>query len=131
MKKFIMGLALLSSMSAFANAEDCKRLAGKYTCSYQGQNLTLSLTHKSKSNSIVLNLAGEGDEYVVDGQIHNSKIDDSQNIATCKENKELIIDNYFQNQLKASVSILATSTGVLYTMEQGSSNAVLSCIKNK
>jgi hypothetical protein len=131
MKKFIMGLMVLSSISTFASSKDCQSLAGKYTCSYQGQSLVLSLTLKSSSNSIVLALAGDNDEFVVDGKIHNSKKDDSQNIATCNENKELNIENYFHNQLKALVSISATTTGVLYSMEQGSSSVDLSCERSK
>ncbi len=48
MKKLIMGLALLTSMSAFAGGlEDCKSLIGTYSCNYQGQELELKISKNS------------------------------------------------------------------------------------
>lgn len=128
MKKIIALLVLLTSLTSFAETQDCKRLSGNYTCNYNNQIISLKIT--TKASSLILDLAGETDEFTVDGILHNSKRDDSQNIASCKDNKELVVDNYFHDELKGSFSILLTSNGVLYTLAKEFTTLELTCKRN-
>ena len=133
MKKLIMGLALVTSMSALAGTglQDCKSLLGNYSCQYQDQNVDLSISKNAAANSIKISIAGEGQDFVLDGASHKSSVDDSQNVAECKAKKEIVIDNFFRGELKGSFSVLKTVEGVTYTMIQGHGPSVALTCKRK
>lgn len=131
MKALIIGLALVSSISAFAGngVESCKALLGNYKCDYQGQLIDLSVAKNAAANSIKISIAGEGQDFILDGAPHKSSVDDSQNVAECKAGKEIVIDNLFKGELKGSFSVLKTPAGIEYTMIQGKNSVVLKCRK--
>ena len=130
MKKLIMGLALLTSMSAFARGlEDCKSLIGTYSCNYQGQELELKISKNSALNSVKISIAGDAQDLIVDGTAHKSGNDDSVNVAECNAKKEIVADNFFKNELKGSFAITKTAEGARYTMVQNRNSVVLDCTK--
>lgn len=130
MKNLVMGLALLTSMSAFAGGlEDCKSLIGTYSCKYQGQDLELKISKNAALNSVKISIAGEGEDIIVDGTSHKSTKDDSVNVAECNAKKEIVVDNLFKNELKGSFAITKTAEGARYTMVQSRNSVVLECTK--
>ncbi|MCB0350728.1 MAG: hypothetical protein KDD38_06060 [Bdellovibrionales bacterium] len=134
MKHILTALLLLSSTSVFASSgsntttgtNECADLAGEYTCSYRGQNIDLNIVLNPEFNSITLNIGGEGGEFVVDGVKHDSSTDDTTYIAKCSNN-EMSIGNYFAGELRGTISVIATETGVDYKLVKSSSPIVLSC----
>lgn len=132
MKRIIMGLALLTSMSTFAGTgvENCKSLLGNYSCDYEGQSLELSLSKGTVANSVKVSLDGDSQEIILDGVLRNSTVGNSQKIAECNQNKEIVIDSYYKDELKGSMAISKTATGATYTIVKASGSIILNCKKN-
>lgn len=127
MKSLIMALALLSSATAFAAPSDCAKLAGKYSCEHEGQQVGLRVSIVGIKAAIEID--GEAEIYILDGLEHDAN-DDSQNKASCT-NKELVVENTFQGELKAMISIAAQEKGVGLTLVKEAGSIELSCTKVK
>ncbi len=126
MKKIIGVILFLSLGQAFASSQTCSSVIGEYACNFQGDRLNLSVV--DKTDAVEISIAGGSGEYILDGQIQPTSVDDTEYVAECKNGSEIIIDNYFKGELKGSVSISKTDSGVDYILVKNSSPALeLSC----
>jgi hypothetical protein len=127
MKKAFLVIALAMTSSTAALAGDCSNIMGDYQCSFQGQQIPLSIG-STQLNTVYITVNGEGGTMVVDGAQHKSTGDDSNYIATCSPENGLLVTNTFK-AIKQSVSIKPTEKGVSYVIDQGDRVISLECVK--
>lgn len=130
MKIIIIGLALVSSLSAFAS--DCRQLAGEFSCRYEGGFIPLKIVSTPKTKTLSLDMAGEKREFIVDEKLHKSKIDDTKYTAVCEGNQELVVNSYFKGKHIGSVLVFDNLKGELtFTLHNQDSTNVTYCTRVK
>jgi hypothetical protein len=131
MKKFILGLMLVTSLPSFAaiGLNDCKSLLGQYTCAIDGDVLDLSVK-KTAANTVTIGLAdensGDAGSYIVDG-VTRTEAGGSQIKASCREGGSQI---EVLTMIKGQLEVLSVSTvnpkTVKYSIEKSGSGSSFS-----
>lgn len=128
--KILIGLSLLISTASFASVENCEVLAGNYSCSHMGDTVVLGLIVDSAANTIEVDIAGEGGLFIVDGELNQSETGDTQYEATCSEQSEFTLKNYFHDEFKGQLIIEPIDNGVMYNLLKRDRIIQIPCIKN-
>lgn len=135
MKKFILGVLLVTSFPSFAviGLKDCKSLLGEYTCKVDGDTLDLSLK-KTGANTVKISIAdensGNSEEFIVDGITRKSKTDDTLVQTTCREDGSKIESLSMFKGSTESLSISAVDAKtVKYSIVKSDSTFSFNCSK--
>ncbi|MEA9356881.1 hypothetical protein SHI21_11720 [Bacteriovorax sp. PP10] len=135
MKKFILGVLLVTSFPSFAviGLNDCKSLLGEYTCTINGDTLDLSVK-KTAANTVKIGIAdensGDSGSYIVDGVTRKSSTDDSQVKASCREGgSQIEVLTMFKDQLEVLSVTTVNPTTVKYSIEKPASSFSFNCTK--
>lgn len=128
----LLGIVVLYSSQLFANLENCRPLDGDYSCRYQDQNLPLNVEINNSTNQLVINIAGEGGSYIIDGTNRNSNRDSSVYNGSCFSDGSIELDNYFKGDLVGSITLEQINSNELnYTLVQSSgTNMKLNCLRD-
>lgn len=132
MKKFVLGVLLVTSLPTFAaGLKDCKALLGSYTCSLEGQSLELSIK-KTTGDSANISMGNDkGETYIFDGVNRTSLAGDVQVQASCKnKGTQLEVITKTNGQSGSSVLTAINSQSATYVLgNDGEQPLSLNCSK--
>jgi hypothetical protein len=128
LQKYVLVLLCLgTSVSAFANLDDCQSVMGTYECTYEGSAMELVLT-KVDDTSFSFALMGQGTTYQVDGQAHKSKTDDSMEVGNCSKTTGISISSTFKEEVQTN-SFAPTAQGIEYKLVKPEGTISLPCVR--
>lgn len=117
MKALIMGLVLITSVSAFAAPENkCGPLSGKYTCAENGQNIEVEIS--VKADKLVLTLNGNVEKHILDGVFRPTSKEGGSASASCIAT-ELVVTDKFQRKSVSLMGFTPSSDGMVFSVVQG------------